>query len=381
MRIVVVGGGIVGVAAARQLAREHEVTLLEKEQHLACHQSGRNAGVVHAGLYYAPGSSKARLCRRGGELLREFVAQHEIPYQAVGKLVVALDEGERERLERLHERAQANGVPGLRLLDAAGLREVEPHAHGVAALHSPTSAIVDFVAVTEALAGQLRERGGVLRTGAEVRSVDRDGVVELVGGERLVAERVLVCAGLQSDRLARAGGEPRAPVIVPFRGGFWRIRADRAQLVRGLIYPVPDPTLPFLGVHLTRRIDGQVWVGPNALPALARERYSRFALSPRDLAETLAFPGTWRLLRRHWRAALHELAPVDPGRYVPELKRGDLEPAPAGIRAQALERDGTLLDDFALARSGRVVFVRNAPSPAATASMAIAEELCERLLA
>ena len=377
MRVVVVGGGIVGVAAARALARDHEVLLLEKEDRLALHQTGHNSGVVHAGLYYAPGSLKARLCRRGGELLRALCTEREIPYEPLGKLVVALDEREREGLERLAERAQSNGVPDLRLLDAAGLREVEPHAAGVAALHSPTSAVVDFAAVTQALADALRERGGEVRTSAPVRRIA--GELELVSGERIGADRVLVCAGLQSDRLARASGARREPAIVPFRGDYWRLRAQRATLVRGLIYPVPDPRLPFLGVHLTRRIDGSVLVGPTARLAFARERYARGALSPRDAMEALAWPGTWRLLARHWRAVLRELRPIDASAFVPELSRADLERAGCGIRAQALGRDGSLLDDFQLERSGAVVWVRNAPSPGATSALALAEELCERI--
>jgi L-2-hydroxyglutarate oxidase len=368
-RVLVVGGGIVGTAAARLLSRDHDVLLLEKEDRLAAHQSGHNSGVVHAGLYYAPGSLKARLCRRGGELLREFCAQRGIPLIERGKLVVALERAELERLDALGERAAANGVPGLRLLDAAALREVEPHAAGLAALHSPHTAVVDFAAVTAALATDV----GEIRTSAAVRRVEPGGAVELAGGQRLRAERVLVCAGLQSDRLAGTPG----PAIVPFRGDYWRVREDRAGLVRGLIYPVPDTRLPFLGTHLTRRFDGQVWVGPNARLAFARERYSRRAFAPRDALDTLTWPGTWRLLARHWRAGARELRGPDPGRYVPELARADLERAGCGIRAQPLARDGTLLEDFAIERAGPVVFVRSAPSPAATSALAIAEELAQ----
>ena len=294
MQIVVVGGGILGVAAARLLAREHGgdgVLLLEKEPELARHQTGHNSGVVHAGLYYRPGSLKARLCRRGGELLRTFCAEQSIAVAACGKVVLAHDASELERLRRLEERASANEVPGLRWLDQAALHDIEPHVAGIAALHSPSSALVDFGAVTDALAAQLRSLGGEIRTTSEVTAIHPSAAgatVELRGGERLQADRVLVCAGLQADRLARASGGAADPRIVPFRGEYWKLRPERAELVRGLIYPVPDPSLPFLGVHLTRKIDGEVWIGPNAVIALAREGYRRSTLRPRDIAETLA---------------------------------------------------------------------------------------------
>jgi L-2-hydroxyglutarate oxidase LhgO len=395
MRIVVVGGGILGVAAARLLAREHrgeEIILLEKEQALAQHQTAHNSGVVHAGIYYQPGSLKARLCRRGGALMAEFCEQHALPYEACGKVVIARDERELERLRRLAERAAANEVPGLRWLDEADLRAIEPHAAGIAALHSPQSAIADFGAVTRVLAQELEGLGGEIRTGTLVRSVTAatgGATVELAGGERLAADRVLVCAGLHSDRLARASGERAEPRIVPFRGEYWKLRPERAGLVRGLIYPVPDPSLPFLGVHLTRKIGGEVWIGPNAVIALAREGYLRRTLRAHDIAETLGWPGTWRMTARHWRAGLDELRRSASRRafvaaaadYVPELRSRDVERAGAGVRAQAMDRDGTLVDDFRLDSRGAVVWVRNAPSPAATSSLAIAEELCSLLLA
>ena len=394
MQIVVVGGGILGVAAARLLAREHGgdgVLLLEKEPELARHQTGHNSGVVHAGLYYRPGSLKARLCRRGGELLRTFCAEQSIAVAACGKVVLAHDASELERLRRLEERASANEVPGLRWLDQAALHDIEPHVAGIAALHSPSSALVDFGAVTDALAAQLRSLGGEIRTTSEVTAIHPSAAgatVELRGGERLQADRVLVCAGLQADRLARASGGAADPRIVPFRGEYWKLRPERGDLVRGLIYSVPDPSLPFLGVHFGRRTNGEVWIGPNAVLALAREGYSRFTLSPRDVADTLAWPGTWRMMARHWRVGAKELHRsfskrsflATARRHLPELRSADLQRAGAGVRAQALDRDGALLDDFAIATRGRVVWVRNAPSPAATSSLAIAEELCTRLL-
>jgi len=396
MRVVVVGGGILGLATAHLLARERsgaEIVLLEKEPRLALHQTARNSGVVHAGIYYEPGSLKARLCRRGVALLRDFCRAHEIPYDACGKLVVALEESELPRLDRLEQRARANGVPGLRRLDAAQLRDVEPHAAGVAALHSPETAITDFRAVALALADELRAGGGVVRTGAEVvrvrpsRATGATAVVELTGGEELRADRVVVCAGLHADRLARRAGEDAAPRIVPFRGEYWALTPERRSLVRGLIYPLPDPALPFLGVHLTRTVDGSVLIGPNAVLAFARDGAARRTAGGRDLAETLAWPGTWRLMRRHWRAGASELrrslskrAFVAAARcYVPELQPDDAVRAPSGVRAQAVDRDGTLVDDFRIGGDGRVAWIRNAPSPGATSSLALAEEIVSRL--
>jgi L-2-hydroxyglutarate oxidase LhgO len=394
VRVVIVGGGILGLATARLLTSsvtDAEVVVLEKEDLLARHQTAHNSGVVHAGLYYQPGSLKATLCRRGLALLRDFCGAHDVPYEACGTVVVATDSRELERLRRLAERAAANGVPGLRWLESGELAEVEPHARGLAALHSPESAIVDFVAVANALARDVSAAGGEIRTGTPVARVLGDGRrarVELTGGVALEADRVVVCAGLYADRLARASGEPPEPRIVPFRGEYWKLRSERSELVRGLVYPVPDPTLPFLGVHLTRKIDGSVWLGPNAVLALAREGYRRSDVDMRDVYDTVSWPGTLRMIRRHWRAGISELARSarkrlfieDARRYVPELTIDDVVRAPAGVRAQALDRDGSLVDDFRLSVGGNVVWVRNAPSPAATSSLAIAEELVARAM-
>ncbi len=395
MRIVVVGGGILGLATARLACISvagAEVVVVEKEDALARHQTAHNSGVAHAGLYYAPGSLKARLCRRGLGLLRDYCTANKLAYDACGKMVAATEPHELEPLRRLGERAAANGVPGLRWLGPAEMAQVEPHLQAIAGLHSPETAIVDFVAVAYALAAEVQAAGGEVRTAATVVRVQRNArgaLVELADHGALQADRVIVCAGLQADRLARASGEPAEPRIVPFRGEYWQLRAERTSLVHGLIYPVPDPSLPFLGVHLTRRIDGTVWLGPNAVLSLAREGYGRGSVSTRDLADTLGWPGTWLMLRRHWRAAAGELGRsvhkrafiAELQRYVPSLKAADAVRAPAGIRAQALDRDGALVDDFRLAINGSVVWVRNAPSPAATSSLAIAEELCERALA
>lgn len=394
-RYAVVGGGIIGTAVARRLLAERpdaEVTVLEKEDRLAAHQTGRNSGVVHAGLYYEPGSLKATLCRRGVALLKEFCAEHGLPYDEVGKVLVALDGAEEERLGAIAERARANGVPGVRVIDRAELRELEPHVTGIAALHSPTTAIVDYVSVTERLAADARAAGATVRTGFEVaafRSADGEVVVAGTSGEEVVADRVVLCAGLQVDRLARLAGDDDAPRIVPFRGEYYALTPEKRALVNGLVYPVPDPRYPFLGVHLTPRFDGEVLVGPNAVLALAREGYRWRDVSPAELAAIARFPGFRRFARQHWRTGLAEMRgslskkayTAAARRYVPELTADDMVPAAAGVRAQALESDGSLVDDFRITRRGAVVAVRNAPSPAATSSLAIAEHLVGVLLA
>jgi L-2-hydroxyglutarate oxidase LhgO len=392
VRHCVVGGGILGTATARLLARTHpadEVILLEREPSIAAHQTGHNSGVIHAGVYYAPGSLKARLCRRGAELMITYAQERGLPLELCGKVVVALEAAELPRLDELERRAIANGVPGLRRLDGDQLREIEPGAAGIAALHSPRSAITDFRAVTASLAAELRDAGGTVRTGATVVRIDagpRPSVV-LAGGERIAADRVIVCAGLHADRLARASGAANEPRIVPFRGAYYALLPERRSAVRGLIYPVPDPALPFLGIHLTRRVDGGVLVGPNAVPAFALEGYAARSVSARDLADLARWPGSWRLARRLWRTGLGELRRArstdrfvaEAARYLPGLTASDVVPAPAGVRAQAVDRDGSLVDDFRLDITGAVGWVRNAPSPAATSSLAIAEELLERL--
>ena len=392
MRLVVVGGGILGLAAARLAAVEgfaDEVVVLEKEPAPATHQTGRNSGVVHAGLYYEPGSLKARLCRRGAGLLRDYCAANGVPWEDGGTVLVASDAVEAARLEGIAERATANGVPGIEILDRAGLVAVEPHASGVAALHSPTTAITDYAAVARSFAREVERAGGQVRTGVRAVRVEQAGApaVVLEGGERVAGDRVLVCAGLQSDLLARASGRPADPAIIPFRGEYWALRQQRAGLVRGLVYPVPDPGLPFLGVHLTRCVDGRVLVGPNAVLAGAREGYRRRDIDRAELRRSLASPGLRRLVARHPRAVAAELGRSGSrrlfargaARLVPGIKAGDLEPSVAGVRAQAVDRDGTLVEDFRLESEGGVAWVRNAPSPAATASMAIAEEFLGQL--
>jgi L-2-hydroxyglutarate oxidase len=389
----IIGGGILGLAIGRELGRRRpgtRVVVLEKEDRLAAHQTGHNSGVVHAGIYYRPGSLKAELCTRGRLLLRDYCAEHGLPYDEVGKLVVAVDTDELPRLDALEQSATANGVPGLRRLDATELREVEPHATGLSALHSPATAITDFVAVAHRFAADIEAAGGRIRLGTEVARIRTAGdAVEVAtseGPHRF--DRLVVCAGLHGDRLARQVDGEAGPRIVPFRGEYLMVRAARRDLVRGLVYPVPDPAYPFLGVHFTRRVDGGLEIGPNAVLALRREGYRRRDVSPADVADILAWPGFWRLARRHWRTGAGELRGSlsiaaylrAAQRYVPEISVADVARAGAGVRAQAVERDGTLVDDFRITTSGPVTSIRNAPSPAATSSLAIAEHVVDRVL-
>ncbi len=386
--LVVIGGGIVGLATAYQLLRAHPDTrlaLVEKEDRLAAHQSGHNSGVVHAGIYYAPGSLKARLCRAGKAELEAFAAEHGIPLERCGKLVVAIDDGELARLDELRQRATANEVPGLELVGPERMREIEPHAAGVRALWSPSTGVIDYVRVCAALADEIRAAGGKIETGRAVTAIDAHGAqmrLATTHGELLTRD-VIACAGLQSDRVARMSGERPAEQIVPFRGDYWLLTPDARQLVHGLLYPVPDPGFPFLGVHFTRRIDGEVWAGPNAVLAFAREGYRRRDLAPRDLAAVLASRRFLGLAARYWRMGSAEMVRDlskrlfhrSLRRYLPELQLDQLAPGPSGVRAQAIDPDGALVDDFRLGGNGHVLHVRNAPSPAATASLAIGSML------
>jgi L-2-hydroxyglutarate oxidase len=391
-RIAIIGGGIVGIAIARALALRDlgEVTVYEKEDRLATHQTGRNSGVVHAGLYYQPGTLKARLCAVGRLSLRDYCAEKNLPYREVGKLVVAVAASELPALAEIERRARANGVPDLARIDGrAGIRAIEPYVAGLAAVHSPHTAAVDYTAITEAMAEDVRRNGGSIRTGQEVVAlqIDRGTVrVRTPAGEQ-VFDRVIACAGLQSDVVARLVGADPSPKILPFRGEYWALDPARTDLVRGMIYPVPDPRFPFLGVHFTRGVYDDVHVGPNAVPALAREGYTWLTLSARDTWDSLRWPGAAALARQHWRMGIEEISGslVKPlyyrkaRRFIPELRMADLtSKSAAGVRAQAWGRDGTLLDDFAVDQVGPVTLLRNAPSPAATSSMAIAEHVIEQ---
>jgi L-2-hydroxyglutarate oxidase LhgO len=386
----VVGAGIVGLAFARELLRRNpgaRLTVVDKEGEVAQHQTGHNSGVVHAGIYYQPGSLKAQLCRRGVELLRTYCEEHGIDYRECGKLIIAADDHERPALQDIYQRGRANGVPDLRMIDAAEVPDFEPHAVGVAAVHSPRTAIVDFAEVCRSLASELRRDGVTFRMQSEVLGIRQRGAkVQLAttsGG--LEVDHLVTCAGLGADRVARLAGDDDDPRIVPFRGEYWMLVPERRHLVKGLIYPVPDPAFPFLGVHLTSRVDGEVLIGPNAVLAFAREGYRWRDLQWADLGETLRWPGFRRLARRYWRAGADEMRRSlsrsrfveDARRYVPDLGPEDVVRAEAGVRAQAVSRAGDLVDDFHFSTVGRVMNVRNAPSPAATSSLAIAERIAD----
>ena len=366
--LAVVGGGIVGLAVARELLGRHpgrSVVVLERAAEVATGQTRRNSGVIHAGIYYAPGSLKARLCVEGARDLYSYCEKHGVPFEKRGKLIVARDESELARLDELEQRGRANEVPGLRRVDAEGLREIEPHARGVAALHSPETGVVDFAEVARAFAAEFQAAGGQIELGHEA-TVDE---------VRKRSRFTVFCAGHAADELAVAAGADPDPRIVPFRGAYLKLRPEKADLVRGLIYPVPDPELPFLGVHLSRHIDGNVSLGPSAL------------LAPRRLSRSLAWPGTWRMARRWWRTGARELSHAVSSRrfareaadYVPAVEPGDFTPWYAGVRAQALARDGRLVDDFVISETERALHVRNAPSPAATSSLALARLIADRV--
>lgn len=368
------------------LRPDAEVTVIEKEQTVASHQSGHNSGVAHAGVYYAPGSLKAELCREGVGLLKEFCLERGLPYEECGKTIVALTADEVRPLRDIEDRARANGVPGLQWLSASELREFEPNAAGVAGLHSPTTAIVDYRAVAHALAEEVVSGGGALLLGREAGGIRRKGAEVRIeaGGDDFAFDLLVVCAGLQADRLARLAGDARGPAIVPFRGEYYRLSPRSEHLVSGLLYPVPNPDYPFLGVHFTPRVQNAgVDVGPNAVLALAREGYRRRDVNVADVWETVSWRGFRTLARRHWRAGLGEIhgslskrAFVARARkYLPDLTTDDLISAPAGVRAQAVDHDGSLVDDFRISQIGQVVAVRNAPSPGATSSIAIARHI------
>ncbi len=385
--VIIVGAGIIGLSVARALCRERpgiRVTILDKEPVIASHQTGRNSGVIHSGIYYRPGSLKARFAVRGAREIVEFAQHHGIDHEVCGKVIVATRSDELAALETLHERGIENGVPNTRL-GPEELHEREPYCAGIAALHVPSTGIIDYMAVCNAMLDLARDGGTELRLGATVESIENRGsqVVVRVADEELRAGLLINCGGLYSDRLSRVAGADTDVQIIPFRGEYFTIRPERRHLVRDLIYPVPNPAFPFLGVHFTRMIDGELEAGPNAVLALAREGYRRRDIEIADLRETLRFPGMRVLAKKYWRegaaemfrsfskrAFVHALA-----RLVPEIEIGDLERAPAGVRAQAVRTNGELLDDFAIADTGRVLNVLNAPSPAATASLPIGDHI------
>ncbi|MFJ6280584.1 L-2-hydroxyglutarate oxidase [Arthrobacter subterraneus] len=391
--IGIIGGGIVGVAIARTLAMtgDFDVTVLEKESRVAAHQTGHNSGVVHAGLYYQPGSLKATLCARGRQMTREFCTDRGLPYRELGKLVVAVSEDELPRLDDIEKRARTNGVPGLKRLTAQQIREIEPHVAGVAAVHSPETAVVDYAAITEAMADDVRRHGGRVLLHQEVVAVDKtmDSVTVATTAGKHSFNQLVVCAGLHSDVVAKMVGASPSPKILPFRGEYWSMAPDKRDLVRGMIYPVPDPRFPFLGVHFTRGVYDDVHVGPNAVPALAREGYSWRNVSLKDTLESLTWPGAPALAKEHWLMGVREISAslVKPlyfqqaRQFIPSLRSADLAAkSEAGVRAQAWSKDGSLLDDFAVDQIGPVTLLRNAPSPAATSAMSIADYVLDNYL-
>jgi (S)-2-hydroxyglutarate dehydrogenase len=371
--LAIVGAGIIGLATARELLSRSpglRVAVVDRADEVGTGQTGNNSGVIHAGIYYKPGSLKAKLCVDGAARMYAFCEERGIAVERCGKVIVALHESELERLDELERRGQANGVPGLRRLAAPEITELEPHCTGIAGLHSPNTGIVDFGAVARALADDVRQAGGEIMLGRPVSAVARDDGGVRLEGAGVAARHAVFCAGGQASRLAVAAGAPEDPRIVPFRGQYLSLRPQARELVRGLIYPVPDPDLPFLGVHLTRHISGDVLLGPSAM-----------------LVGGLRWPGTWRVVRRFWRTGAQELRMAASrrafvaacARYVPELRVGDVQGGPAGVRAQAVGRDGALVDDFVLSEAAGTLHVRNAPSPAATSSLALADLIADRV--
>ena len=391
--IAVIGAGIVGLAVARELRARRpnaDLVVLDREGEVAAHQTGHNSGVIHGGIYYTPGSLKARLCVEGSRLMYEYCDQHDIPYERCGKLIVALREDEVPRLDDLQARGIANEVPGLRRLTAPQIRDIEPEAVGVAALHAPNTGIVDYAAVARAIRAELSASGVQFRLGTRVTSIDQSTGTAVVAtdGDAVVTRQVVVCAGLWADRLARSAGEDADPRIVPFRGAYLRLSPRETPVVNGMIYPVPNPELPFLGVHITKHIDGAVMLGPTAMMVPSRDGYSLGTLRRQDMVESILWPGTWKIAKKFWRVGLREMRMAaskraflaESAKYLPTISRNDLDGSVhAGVRAQAVARDGTLVDDFVLSGVGRVTHVRNAPSPAATSAFALAGEIVDRI--
>ena len=391
--VAIAGGGIVGLASALKIlerAPRTRVCVLEKEPRLAAHQTGNNSGVIHSGLYYKPGSSKAKTCVEGARRMVEFCRAHGVPHEICGKVVIAVAENELPALAELLRRGTANGVPGIAEIGPERLRELEPHAVGIRALWVPGAGIVDYGAVARKYGELIGAAGGVIKLSAGVRALRASGGEMLLetAAETVRARRVINCGGLQSDRLARLGGARPDARIVPFRGEYYKLASAARHLVRNLIYPVPDPRFPFLGVHFTRTIDGGIEAGPNAVLALKREGYSRYSFSARDCFDTFTYGGFWRLAAQHWRTGCGELYRSFSKaafvralrRLLPEIRAEHLEDGGAGVRAQALLVDGSLVDDFRIVREGHAIHVLNAPSPAATASLAIGEEIAKMAL-
>jgi len=388
--VIIIGGGVVGLGVGLEITRRFprlRLLVLEKEDQVARHQSGHNSGVIHSGVYYKPGSLKARLCVTGAAAMVEFCREHGIAHEVCGKVIVATHENELAGLEELHRRGIANGLAGLRLIGPEELREIEPHASGLQALIVPSTGITDYAAVCRKYAELISAGGGTVLISAAATGIRR-GVGEIVvetSKGAFSTTSLMNCAGLFADRISRMAADDPGMMIVPFRGEYYDLVPERAPLVRALIYPVPDPRFPFLGVHFTRRITGKVDAGPNAVLALAREGYRHSDISVRDLASSMSFPGFWRMARKHWRSGLDEWhRSLSKGAFVralqrllPEVQESDLVPGGSGVRAQALKPDGALVDDFLFVPSGKILHVLNVPSPAATASLAIGKAIVD----
>jgi L-2-hydroxyglutarate oxidase len=392
--LAIIGGGIVGCATALAIISRNpglKIVLFEKEMQLASHQTGHNSGVIHAGLYYRPGSLKATTCASGREALYRFCVEHDIPHQRCGKIVVAVDETELSALDELERRGQENGLSGLQRLTASALQKREPHVRGIAGLFVPQTGIVDYVRVTQTMAEIFQSRGGVIHLHTPITQVSKDSASYLIRTRNSTfrARSLVNCAGLYADRVAFSAGMHPDLRIIPFRGEYYQFKPERSSLVKHLIYPVPDPLMPFLGVHFTRMIDGTVEAGPNAVLAWRREGYHRSDISLRDLVDTLTFSGFWKLSARFWRVGLEEygrsfsksLFVKSLQRLMPEIRSDDLIRGGSGVRAQAVDRKGRMIDDFCIQTEGRMVHVLNAPSPAATASLSIGEHIAERVMA
>lgn len=397
--VAIVGGGLVGLAVAREILMRQpvmRVVVLEKEPALASQQSGHNSGVIHSGIYYTPGSLKARACVAGHRAMLAFCQDQGIPFELCGKVIVALDERELPRLEDLYRRGVANGVQGLEMIGQERLRDLEPYAAGIMAIYSPQTGVTDFVKVAHAYAHNIQQRGGEIITGCKVTTLSTKGKQILLLCTQpsthtrnvqveIEARYVITCGGLQADKLSQMSGNTPSMRILPFRGDYYVLRPEKRSMVNGLIYPVPDPRFPFLGVHFTRRLDGSVWAGPNAVLAFAREGYLRWKIDPKDMWEILCYGGFWKMAVRYWKMGLVEMyrdyvkvAYVkELQRYMPELQASDIVPGPSGVRAQALATDGRLLDDFLIQQGENIVHVLNAPSPAATSSLVLARMIVD----
>jgi (S)-2-hydroxyglutarate dehydrogenase len=390
--LTIIGGGIIGLATAMEVTQRYprlRLVVLEKEEQLAAHQTGHNSGVIHSGIYYKPGSLKARTCVTGAQALVTFCDQHGIPYERCGKVVVATMAEELSRLEELYRRGTANGVVGMEMIGPERLRELEPHATGIKALHVPSTGIIDFPRVARTYAKLVQEHGGEIRLRHQVNRIVQttEGLMVETSQGTVATQYLMNCGGLLCDRVARMTGASPDMQIVPFRGEYYTMAPHRRSLVKNLIYPVPDPTLPFLGVHFTRTIDGLVEAGPNAVLAFAREGYKKSDFVPRDLRETLTFPGFWKMARRYWRTGMGEVVRSFSKaafvkalqRLLPELTADDLHPGGSGVRAQAIASSGALVDDFVFSVTGKALHVLNAPSPGATASLAIGKMIVEKV--